>query len=93
MAVVGCGSGSAIRGLREVQPEFRDWEIDGFDVDYKAIRAARRSYADVASVQFHVGDIRDRNIVRSDQFDVVYMHGISTTVASTARSWRMSIAR
>ena len=76
MAVVGCGSGTAIRGLREVQPEFRDWEIDGFDVDYKAIRAARRSFADVASVQFHVGDIRDRNILPSNQFDVVYMHGI-----------------
>ena len=76
MAVVGCGSGTAIRGLREVQPEFRDWEIDGFDVDYKAIRAARRSFADVASVQFHVGDVRDRNILPSNQFDVVYMHGI-----------------
>jgi alpha-beta hydrolase superfamily lysophospholipase/2-polyprenyl-3-methyl-5-hydroxy-6-metoxy-1,4-benzoquinol methylase len=76
MAVVGCGSGTAIRGLREVQPEFRDWEIDGFDVDYKAIRAARRSFADVASVQFHVGDIRDRNVLPSNQFDVVYMHGI-----------------
>jgi alpha-beta hydrolase superfamily lysophospholipase/2-polyprenyl-3-methyl-5-hydroxy-6-metoxy-1,4-benzoquinol methylase len=76
MAVVGCGSGTAIRGLRDVQPEFRDWEIDGFDVDYKAIRAARRSFADVASVQFHVGDIRDRNILPSNQFDVVYMHGI-----------------
>jgi alpha-beta hydrolase superfamily lysophospholipase/2-polyprenyl-3-methyl-5-hydroxy-6-metoxy-1,4-benzoquinol methylase len=76
MAVVGCGSGAAIRGLRELQPEFRDWEIDGFDVDYKAIRAARRSFADVASVQFHVGDIRDRNTLPSNQFDVVYMHGI-----------------
>ena len=76
MAVVGCGSGTAIRGLSEVQPEFRDWEIDGFDVDYKAIRAARRSFADVASVQFHVGDIRDRNILPSNEFDVVYMHGI-----------------
>ena len=76
LAVVGCGSGSAIRGLREAQPEFRDWEIDGFDVDYKAIRAARRSFANVASVQFHVGDIRDRNTMPSNQFDVVYMHGI-----------------
>jgi alpha-beta hydrolase superfamily lysophospholipase/2-polyprenyl-3-methyl-5-hydroxy-6-metoxy-1,4-benzoquinol methylase len=76
MAVVGCGSGTAIRGLLEVQPEFRDWEIDGFDVDYKAIRAARRSFADVASVQFHVGDIRDRNVLPSNQFDVIYMHGI-----------------
>jgi alpha-beta hydrolase superfamily lysophospholipase/SAM-dependent methyltransferase len=76
MAVVGCGSGTAIHGLLEVEPEFRDWEIDGFDVDYKAIRAARRSFADVASVQFHVGDIRDRNVLPSNQFDVVYMHGI-----------------
>ena len=76
MAVVGCGSGTAIRGLREAQPELRDWEIDGFDVDYKAIRGARRSFADVASVQFHVGDIRDRNVLPSNQFDVVYMHGI-----------------
>jgi len=76
MAVVGCGSGTAIRGLLEVQPEFRDWEIDGFDVDYKAIRAARRSFAGVASVQFHVGDIRDRNVLPGNQFDVVYMHGI-----------------
>ncbi|HXO83569.1 MAG TPA: methyltransferase, partial [Mycobacterium sp.] len=63
-------------GLREAQPEFRDWEIDGFDVDYKAIRVARRSFANVASVQFHVGDIRDRNTMPSNQFDVVYMHGI-----------------
>jgi alpha-beta hydrolase superfamily lysophospholipase/2-polyprenyl-3-methyl-5-hydroxy-6-metoxy-1,4-benzoquinol methylase len=76
MAMVGCGSGAAIRGLLEVQPQFRDWEIDGFDVDYKAIRAARRSFADVASVQFHVGDIRDRNVLPSNQFDVIYMHGI-----------------
>jgi 2-polyprenyl-3-methyl-5-hydroxy-6-metoxy-1,4-benzoquinol methylase len=76
MAVVGCGSGNAIRGLLEVEPELRDWEIDGFDVDYKAIRAARRSFADIASVQFHVGDIRDRNVLPSNQFDVVYMHGI-----------------
>jgi alpha-beta hydrolase superfamily lysophospholipase/2-polyprenyl-3-methyl-5-hydroxy-6-metoxy-1,4-benzoquinol methylase len=76
MAVVGCGSGESIRGLSEVAPELRDWEIDGFDVDYKAIRAARRSFADVASVQFHVGDIRDQNVLPSDQFDVIYMHGI-----------------
>ena len=76
MAVVGCGSGSAIRGLLEGEPELQQWEIDGFDVDYKAIRAARRSFADIASVQFHVGDIRDRNVLPSDQFDVVYMHGI-----------------
>jgi 2-polyprenyl-3-methyl-5-hydroxy-6-metoxy-1,4-benzoquinol methylase len=59
-----------------VDPELRDWVIDGFDVDYKAIRAARRSFADVAGVQFHVGDIRDRNVLPSDQFDVIYMHGI-----------------
>jgi alpha-beta hydrolase superfamily lysophospholipase/2-polyprenyl-3-methyl-5-hydroxy-6-metoxy-1,4-benzoquinol methylase len=76
MAVAGCGSGHAIRGLLELYPELRDWEIDGFDVDYKAIRTARRSFADIASVQFHVGDIRDRNVLPSDQFDVVYMHGI-----------------
>lgn len=76
MAVVGCGSGAAIRSLLEVEPELRDWEIDGFDVDYKAIRAARRSFADIASVQFHVGDIRDRNVLPSNQFDVIYMHGI-----------------
>jgi alpha-beta hydrolase superfamily lysophospholipase/2-polyprenyl-3-methyl-5-hydroxy-6-metoxy-1,4-benzoquinol methylase len=76
MAVVGCGSGSAIRGLLEGEPELRQWEIDGFDVDYKAIRAARRSFADAASVQFHVGDIRDPNVMPSDHFDVVYMHGI-----------------
>jgi alpha-beta hydrolase superfamily lysophospholipase/2-polyprenyl-3-methyl-5-hydroxy-6-metoxy-1,4-benzoquinol methylase len=76
MAVVGCGSGTAIRGLLEVEPELRDWEIDGFDVDYKAIRAARRSFADIARVQFHVGDIRDPNVLPSNQFDVVYMHGI-----------------
>jgi alpha-beta hydrolase superfamily lysophospholipase/2-polyprenyl-3-methyl-5-hydroxy-6-metoxy-1,4-benzoquinol methylase len=76
MAVVGCGSGKAIHGLSKVEPELRDWVIDGFDVDYKAIRAARRSFADVAGVQFHVGDIRDRNVLPSDQFDVIYMHGI-----------------
>jgi alpha-beta hydrolase superfamily lysophospholipase/2-polyprenyl-3-methyl-5-hydroxy-6-metoxy-1,4-benzoquinol methylase len=76
MAVAGCGSGNAIRGLLELEPELRDWEIDGFDVDYKAIRVARRSFGDIASVQFHVGDIRDRNVLPSDQFDVVYMHGI-----------------
>jgi alpha-beta hydrolase superfamily lysophospholipase/2-polyprenyl-3-methyl-5-hydroxy-6-metoxy-1,4-benzoquinol methylase len=76
MAVVGCGSGESIRGLSEVAPELRDWEIDGFDVDYRAIRAARRSFADVASVQFHVGDIRDQNVLPSGQFDVIYMHGI-----------------
>jgi alpha-beta hydrolase superfamily lysophospholipase/2-polyprenyl-3-methyl-5-hydroxy-6-metoxy-1,4-benzoquinol methylase len=76
MAVAGCGSGNAIRGLLELHPELRDWEIDGFDVDYKAIRLARRSFADIASVQFHVGDIRDRNVLPSDQFDVLYMHGM-----------------
>ncbi|MGC2564271.1 MAG: alpha/beta fold hydrolase [Mycobacterium sp.] len=76
MAVVGCGSGNGIRGLLRLEPELADWEIDGFDVDYKAIRAARRSFADTGSVQFHVGDIRDRNVLPSDQFDVVYMHGI-----------------
>jgi alpha-beta hydrolase superfamily lysophospholipase/2-polyprenyl-3-methyl-5-hydroxy-6-metoxy-1,4-benzoquinol methylase len=76
MAVAGCGSGSAIRSLLTLDPELRDWEIDGFDVDYKAVRAARRSFADMASVQFHVGDIRDHGVLPSDQFDVVYMHGI-----------------
>jgi 2-polyprenyl-3-methyl-5-hydroxy-6-metoxy-1,4-benzoquinol methylase len=76
MAVAGCGSGKAIRRLLKLDPELRDWEIDGFDVDYKAIRAARRSFADVPSVQFHVGDIRDQGVLPSDQFDVVYMHGI-----------------
>jgi alpha-beta hydrolase superfamily lysophospholipase/2-polyprenyl-3-methyl-5-hydroxy-6-metoxy-1,4-benzoquinol methylase len=76
MAVVGCGGGNAIRGLLKLEPELVDWEIDGFDIDYKGIRAARRSFADTASVQFHVGDIRDRNVLPSDQFDVVYMHGI-----------------
>ncbi|MGA7131471.1 MAG: alpha/beta fold hydrolase [Mycobacterium sp.] len=76
MAVVGCGGGTAIRGLLELQPELRHWEIDGFDVDYKAIGAARRSFAGNASVQFHVGDIRNQNVLPSNQFDVVYMHGI-----------------
>jgi alpha-beta hydrolase superfamily lysophospholipase/2-polyprenyl-3-methyl-5-hydroxy-6-metoxy-1,4-benzoquinol methylase len=76
MAVVGCGSGTAIRCLLEVEPQLREWEIDGFDVEYKAIRAARRSFADAASVQFHVGDIRDPGVLPSGQFDVVYMHGI-----------------
>ena len=76
MAVAGCGSGNAIRGLLKLYPELRDWEIDGFDVDYKTIRVARRSFADIASVQFHVGDVRDRNVLPSEQFDVVYMHGI-----------------
>jgi alpha-beta hydrolase superfamily lysophospholipase/2-polyprenyl-3-methyl-5-hydroxy-6-metoxy-1,4-benzoquinol methylase len=76
MAVAGCGSGNAIRGLLKRYPELRDWEIDGFDVDYKTIRVARRSFADIASVQFHVGDVRDRNVLPSEQFDVVYMHGI-----------------
>lgn len=76
MAVAGCGSGNAIRGLLELDSRLRDWDIDGFDVDYKAIRLARRSFADVANVQFHVGDIRDRNVLPSDRFDVVYMHGI-----------------
>ncbi|HEY1841435.1 MAG TPA: alpha/beta fold hydrolase [Mycobacterium sp.] len=76
MAVAGCGSGRAIHGLLELDPRLREWEIDGFDVDYKAIRAARRSFADIANVRFHVGDIRDRNVLPSEQFDVVYMHGI-----------------
>jgi 2-polyprenyl-3-methyl-5-hydroxy-6-metoxy-1,4-benzoquinol methylase len=76
MAVAGCGSGNAIRGLLKLYPELRDWEIDGFDVDYKTIRVARRSFADIASVQFHVGDIRDSNVLPSEQFDVVHMHGI-----------------
>jgi alpha-beta hydrolase superfamily lysophospholipase/2-polyprenyl-3-methyl-5-hydroxy-6-metoxy-1,4-benzoquinol methylase len=76
MAVAGCGSGHSIRGLLSRHPELSDWQIDGFDVDYKAIRAARRSFADSANVQFHVGDIRDRNVLPSDGFDVVYMHGI-----------------
>jgi alpha-beta hydrolase superfamily lysophospholipase/2-polyprenyl-3-methyl-5-hydroxy-6-metoxy-1,4-benzoquinol methylase len=76
MAVAGCGRGKAIRGLLELAPQLRDWEIDGFDVDYRAIREARQSFADIASVQFHVGDIRERNVLPSDQFDVIYMHGI-----------------
>jgi alpha-beta hydrolase superfamily lysophospholipase/2-polyprenyl-3-methyl-5-hydroxy-6-metoxy-1,4-benzoquinol methylase len=76
MAVVGCGSGNAIRRVFEAEPDLRDWEIDGFDVDYKAIRAARRSFADSASVHFHVGDVRDPNVLPSNQFDVIYMHGI-----------------
>jgi alpha-beta hydrolase superfamily lysophospholipase/2-polyprenyl-3-methyl-5-hydroxy-6-metoxy-1,4-benzoquinol methylase len=76
MAVVGCGSGKAIRSLLELDPGLRDWDIEGFDVDYKAIRAARRSFADLPSIQFHLGDIREANVLPSDQFDVVYMHGI-----------------
>jgi alpha-beta hydrolase superfamily lysophospholipase/2-polyprenyl-3-methyl-5-hydroxy-6-metoxy-1,4-benzoquinol methylase len=76
MAVAGCGSGRAIRSLLELDPQLRDWDIEGFDVDYKAIRSARRSFADMPNVQFHVGDIRDRNVLRAGQFDVVYMHGI-----------------
>ena len=76
IAVAGCGSGNAIRSLLNLDPRLRDWEIDGFDVDYKAIRAARQSCADIANVQFHVGDIRDHNVLPSDRFDVVYMHGI-----------------
>ena len=76
MAVAGCGSGNAIRGLLKLDPRLREWEIDGFDVDYKAIRAARRSCTDIPNVQFHVGDIRDQNVLPSEQFDVVYMHGI-----------------
>jgi alpha-beta hydrolase superfamily lysophospholipase/2-polyprenyl-3-methyl-5-hydroxy-6-metoxy-1,4-benzoquinol methylase len=76
MAVAGCGSGNAIRGLLALFPELQDWDIDGFDVDYRAIRAARRCFADIPSVQFHVGDIRDSNALPSERFDVVYMHGI-----------------
>ncbi len=76
MAVAGCGSGKAIHSLLKLDPRLRDWEIDGFDVDYKAIRAARCSFGGTANVQFHVGDIRDRNVLPSEQFDVVYMHGI-----------------
>jgi alpha-beta hydrolase superfamily lysophospholipase/2-polyprenyl-3-methyl-5-hydroxy-6-metoxy-1,4-benzoquinol methylase len=76
MAVAGCGSGKPIQGLLEICPELRNWDLDGFDVDYKAIRAARRYFADMASVRFTVGDVRDRNVLPSEQFDVVYMHGI-----------------
>ena len=76
MAVAGCGSGSAIRGLLELDPQLRDWDIDGFDVDYKAIRAARQNFAGEPNVQFHVGDIRDPDVLPTGQFDVVYMHGI-----------------
>lgn len=76
MAVVGCGSGHAMRSLLNLDPRLQDWDIEGFDVDYKAIRAARRSFNDTANVQFHVGDIRDDNVLPTGQFDVVYMHGI-----------------
>lgn len=76
MAVVGCGGGTAIGGLLERYPELGDWDIDGFDVDYKAIRAARRAFADVGSVGFHVGDVRDRDVLPGERFDIVYLHGI-----------------
>jgi alpha-beta hydrolase superfamily lysophospholipase/2-polyprenyl-3-methyl-5-hydroxy-6-metoxy-1,4-benzoquinol methylase len=76
MAVAGCGSGSGIRGLLKLHPELSDWQIDGFDVDYKAIRAARRSFVGEANIRFHVGDIRDENVLPSNHFDVVYMHGV-----------------
>lgn len=76
MAVAGCGGGNAIRGLRERYPELRDWDIEGFDVDFKAIRAARRSFAGIANVQFYVGDIRDGDVLPSERFDIVYLHGI-----------------
>lgn len=76
MAVAGCGNGKSIQGLLKTCPELRNWDIDGFDVDYKAIRAARRYFTDMASVRFHVGDIRERNVLPTEQFNVVYLHGI-----------------
>jgi len=76
MAVGGCGGGNPIGGLREKYPELQGWDIHGIDVDYKAIRAARRRAAATDGVHFEVGDIRDPDVLPADTFDVVYLHGI-----------------
>jgi alpha-beta hydrolase superfamily lysophospholipase/2-polyprenyl-3-methyl-5-hydroxy-6-metoxy-1,4-benzoquinol methylase len=76
MAVVGCGAGHAIVGLRERWPELRDWDIDGFDVDYKAIRAGRRHLRGIPGLDLHVGDARNPGILADEAYDVIYMHGV-----------------
>lgn len=76
IAVGGCGDGNAIRGLTELYPELGDWEIHGFDVDYKGIRMGRQRFADTPNVQLHVGDIRNPEVLPAESFDVVYLHGI-----------------
>jgi alpha-beta hydrolase superfamily lysophospholipase/SAM-dependent methyltransferase len=76
MAVGGSGSGNPVLGLRELYPELQGWDIHGFDVDYKAIRAGRRRFAGNDGVRFSVGDIREPDVLPADEFDVVYLHGI-----------------
>ncbi|BCZ20648.1 alpha/beta fold hydrolase [Mycobacterium senriense] len=76
MAVVGCGSGGAIAGLLERYPELCEWDIVGVDVDYKAIGAARKRFADQPEVNFIVGDAREADVLADSRFDVVYLHGV-----------------
>lgn len=76
MAVVGCGGGGAIAGLRERYPELTHWDIVGVDVDYKSIDAARKRFADTAGVTFVVGDARDPEVLQANRFDLVYLHGV-----------------
>jgi 2-polyprenyl-3-methyl-5-hydroxy-6-metoxy-1,4-benzoquinol methylase len=76
MAVVGCGSGGAIAGLLERYPELGEWDIVGIDVDYKAIGAARKRFADTTGVDFIVGDARNVDVLAASRFDLIYLHGI-----------------
>ena len=76
MAVVGCGSGGAIAGLLERYPELGEWDIVGVDVDYKAIGAARKRFADTTGVEFIVGDARNADVLAASRFDLIYLHGI-----------------
>jgi alpha-beta hydrolase superfamily lysophospholipase/2-polyprenyl-3-methyl-5-hydroxy-6-metoxy-1,4-benzoquinol methylase len=76
MAVVGCGSGGAIAGLLERHPELGNWDIVGVDVDYKAINAARKRFADKTGVNFIVGDARNADVLAANRFDLIYLHGV-----------------
>ncbi|CAM4015983.1 alpha/beta fold hydrolase [Smaragdicoccus niigatensis] len=76
MAIVGCGAGHSIVGLRQRWPELNNWEIDGFDVDFKAIRAGRRNLEGVPGVRLFVGDVRNPGVFDAEGYDLIYMHGI-----------------
>ncbi len=76
MAVVGCGSGGAIAGLLERYPELGEWDIVGVDVDYKAIDAARKRFADRPGLNFIVGDARNADVLAASRFDLIYLHGV-----------------
>jgi alpha-beta hydrolase superfamily lysophospholipase/2-polyprenyl-3-methyl-5-hydroxy-6-metoxy-1,4-benzoquinol methylase len=76
MAVVGCGNGGAIAGLLERYPELAEWDIVGIDVDYRAIGAARKRFADAACLDFIVGDARNADVLGANRFDLIYLHGI-----------------